>query len=941
MMSEFTDSQLLLMENDGGVTDSQLLELAYDDGDDGGVTDSQLMQLEYEYDDDGGVTDSQLLQLCSGEEEEEVIQEATSTELDYLTREEAYALMMDSDAEDEEGRPLAQKRCRRRSPSPQTPSPCRSLSPPAPSPPVAWPQAQSMPMSQYDDDDEEEEDPERIHQYATDLWGQLLEPTPEFVPLEQMKTPPLPEDPYKILFDELLEPASQSGAGRRRAVASPPPSPQDDDEEEEEEEEAPSSESAGDYFTIETVQEKNCKKFHATSKEYKVNAQLRPRTDAKDAVMAALNIIERILEHVKADNQVGTTDQIRLVIDSKDLDYCIQLPFMPSNELTMLRVLRHLEAIVQSKRDFFLNGNLTVLVYHVRNLEGRGVSQMKRFNLRKKNETLPWLKTMATRGWVVVCGTIHEATAHYLHWREHGMPHRKESTPLLHDIQWVVAQLPVPEGAESLDLLLNHLNDMLRREKGFRVVVLDWGADDRPCFVGAGDEDEIMFLYKVDERLHLLLHPEKINHVDAHKGFCRRCFFFFWPDHRRKTAHVCGEWARQTSLSQVSGSQPNRSVRCDALNPEDVVQTKRSVVRIVDREDDPGGGGCAFRAIASAVWLAQHSASRARQLPEQVVNDNARHLCQRAGLTWGPCGMTELTQLQHVLAQDGIRLHVYYHHLQCVGFAGAWDTFAPHGPKHDIYLYHHDAHYDVIRSMKGFLSRNYYCHMCDKGYQHKTNHKCNAYCRCCYFPSDQCLSGEENTSWRECPRCRRTFKGEVCFANHVQATLKRDPKNRQSLLYSICDRYQKCPQCHVVIDVLTRRKAKAFARPENRHINDHRCGEMYCPHCKKTGPKHWCHVQPIFDSKDCPRCHKPVKYPHGCGDAVEEDTYTDRTEVRYLFFDVETMPGEEVHEVNLVVATTTRTRMWSVTCVKTVDASFVPETTFVGGCSVPNTTGSP
>jgi len=77
--------------------------------------------------------------------------------------------------------------------------------------------------------------------------------------------------------------------------------------------------------------------------------------------------------------------------------------------------------------------------------------------------------------------------------------------------------------------LLNHLNDMLRREKGFRVVVLDWGADDRPCFVGAGEEDEIMFLYKVDERLHLLLHPEKINHVDAHKGFCRRCFFFFCP----------------------------------------------------------------------------------------------------------------------------------------------------------------------------------------------------------------------------------------------------------------------------------------------------------------------------------------------------------------------------------------------------------------------------
>ena len=364
---------------------------------------------------------------------------------------------------------------------------------------------------------------------------------------------------------------------------------------------------------------------------------------------------------------------------------------------------------------------------------------------------------------------------------------------------------------------------------------------------------------------------------------------------------MCGERARQASLSQVSGPCANRSIRCDSIHPDDLVKVKRSVVQIVDRENDPGGGGCAFRAIATAIWLAQNKSERTFHVPHRWVDDKARELCRRAGLTWGPCGMTELAQLQSVLAQDGLRLHVYYHHLKCVGYAGSWDTFAPHGPKHDIYLFHHDNHYDVIQSMSGFLNQSYYCHKCDEGYKDKIRHKCHPYCRCCYFPSDQCLSDEDTFSWTECSRCRRMFKGDRCFTNHLQATLKHDLRNQTSLLYSTCDRYQKCPLCHLVIDVLSRRKAQAFTRAENRNIHDHRCGETYCPHCKKTGPNHWCSVQPVFD-KVCERCHKPVTFPHGCGDAVEEDTYHDQVEVRYLFFDVETMPGEVVHEVNLVVA---------------------------------------
>ncbi|KAK3753686.1 hypothetical protein QZH41_013132, partial [Actinostola sp. cb2023] len=111
-----------------------------------------------------------------------------------------------------------------------------------------------------------------------------------------------------------------------------------------------------------------------------------PRENIEEAVAAANTSIRRLLQHVLQELQAGNTDYVRLVIDGSDLGYPIELPFMPVMELTPLRVLRHLEAVQQSKRQFLLDGEMTVVVYHVANVPGKEKGHFPHFFNRPENQ---------------------------------------------------------------------------------------------------------------------------------------------------------------------------------------------------------------------------------------------------------------------------------------------------------------------------------------------------------------------------------------------------------------------------------------------------------------------------------------------------------------------------------------------------------------------------
>ena len=88
-----------------------------------------------------------------------------------------------------------------------------------------------------------------------------------------------------------------------------------------------------------------------------------------------------------------------------------------------------------------------------------------------------------------------------------------------------------------------------------------------------------------------------------------------------------------------------------------------------------------------------------------------------------------------------------------------------------IYLYKTRNHYDVIKSMTGFLNVSYYCHSCKKSYTRRDKHKCPQKCLSCfkYFPDGNKCDGKGVT----CKQCNRVFHGNNCFKNHTSNRSKK------------------------------------------------------------------------------------------------------------------------------------------------------------------------
>ena len=245
------------------------------------------------------------------------------------------------------------------------------------------------------------------------------------------------------------------------------------------------------------------------------------------------------------------------------------------------------------------------------------------------------------------------------------------------------------------------------------------------------------------------------------------------------------------------------------LNIREYLHQKGSVITINNNDNL-----CLARALVVAVARIEKDPKydQIRKSNMNIQLQRAMELHRAANVPFGPCGLDEVDLFQKYLTNYEITV-----------VSGDYNDSIIYPPKptdkQPIYLYLHNKHFDVITSMPGFLSTNYFCHQCRKTYCKTTDHLCPAMCRSCR--SFDCVLEE----WIECNECNRMFKSRACYAHHKEPL----PGAR-----SVCQTIRKCEKCGKATDV--------------RKLNPkgHICGKK-CVTCgltyKEEDGEHKCYIQ--------------------------------------------------------------------------------------------------
>ena len=308
-------------------------------------------------------------------------------------------------------------------------------------------------------------------------------------------------------------------------------------------------------------------------------------------------------------------------------------------------------------------------------------------------------------------------------------------------------------------------------------------------------------------------------------------------------------------VKMPSGSG-NANRKRNGVNLQTRLVRKRCITTIKNKDEL-----CAARAIVTGIAKVEGFPNcRSYVEGKSVQRSMAWDLHDKDGVPLTPCGIEEIKFFQAVLP--------WY---QLVVVSGDhFNSIIHKGPETEkpIYLFYHDAHYDLITSMLAFLGRAYYCLKCEKGYNTEDwrHHSCENKWKCCHHTAytDQ----EEVGSWIQCVQCQHMFKGPGCFKNHQRVGVQGGN--------SVCQSYAKCQKCGKVSE---------------QSQGEHKCGEVRCPTCN------------VYDNPETHRCFMKLRKEkkrkrRGSDDGEEEE---EEKKTKFLFFDFECMQETGVHVANLVV----------------------------------------
>ncbi|GFQ79525.1 uncharacterized protein TNCT_476911 [Trichonephila clavata] len=279
----------------------------------------------------------------------------------------------------------------------------------------------------------------------------------------------------------------------------------------------------------------------------------------------------------------------------------------------------------------------------------------------------------------------------------------------------------------------------------------------------------------------------------------------------------------------VGSGKRNRRVIIPSID-----RLRKTSIRCVPDEDL---NICCAKAILLAIAEVEKDADL-RYLRRKdccILQKRAIALHQKTGVPQRPCGFEEIALFEQYLKVQVIVISTTA--LNQVCYKG------PVREDRRIYLWHHDNHFDVITSPKGFYGSNFFCEACFKPFDHIEMHNCSTICHVCRSPS--CQIGES----KRCSDWDRNTRSEFCFKAHKENEL--------------CDKLYQCRKCCKVI------LRKVCPRSQ------HQCGEKDAQAARMLLPKIMCYLQ-----------KESVK----------------KSNEKLIFFDFETDQSTGEHIVNFVVS---------------------------------------
>ena len=287
-----------------------------------------------------------------------------------------------------------------------------------------------------------------------------------------------------------------------------------------------------EYYRIQTVKERYAPKFKTTGKNYRV--QFNNTLDNVDLLESQTRTYD-IFDHLIQDVTKGMnpTDQVRFILDSKQLQHPITLPFCALEELTTEKVLSQVEKVVQSNEEFRLNDAVNIDILRVEMPQGSGRSRRTTFNLRqylKKKQSVICINNndnyCLARALAVSIARI-EKDPRYKHIAKPSRSLQRERAINLHRAAGVPFDIPC--GLKEVDLFQQHLTQ-------YQIIVVSGDQNNTIIYppqppANPNPEKSIYLYYQTNHFDVITTLPGFLNT----NYFCHRCHKGY--DHT--TDHLC------------------------------------------------------------------------------------------------------------------------------------------------------------------------------------------------------------------------------------------------------------------------------------------------------------------------------------------------------------------------------------------------------------------